>query len=256
MNSGTITRNRRLSLCSAVLFVAVLLLAMGVSCTGQSSEQPTAIATEPQGVPTTPVPTVTEEAPLPTATVEAPAPTAVSEASIPDGWVTYTNQQCEYAISYPPEMEVGGEGTSGQSLAFKLDSPGRGPTNFIYVSMIDQESQTAGEEIIYNYDPAETEILLNMQVGDSEALRDIADVAPYFTYERKPDTTIGGYDAQAYENTQPWEFPEGTKEIRYYLTLNGCTYLIGGYLDTTGLNETGAIDEELFSQIVTTIQLP
>jgi hypothetical protein len=122
--------------------------------------------------------------------------------------------------------------------------------------MIDQESQAIGEGIIYNYNPRETDMLLNMRVGESKALRDIADVAPWFTYERKPDATIGGHDAQAYVNTQPWEFPEGTKEIRYYLLLDGCTYMIGGYLDALGLNETGAINEELFNQIVATIQLP
>jgi hypothetical protein len=38
--------------------------------------------------------------------------------------------------------------------------------------------------------------------------------------------------------------------------LDGCTYMIGGYLDAIGLNEAGAIDEELFSQIIATIQLP
>jgi hypothetical protein len=153
-------------------------------------------------------------------------------------------------------MQITDQGTSNQLLAFSLDTPGRGATNFIYVSVIDQESPTLGEEIIYNYDPAETEILLNMQVGESKALRDIADVAPWFTYERMPDTPIGGHVAQTYENVQPWEFPEGTKEIRYYLLLNDCTYLIGGYLDTMDSDEPGAIDEELFNQIVATIQLP
>jgi hypothetical protein len=204
----------------------------------------------------TAMPTPTAKAPSPTATDEAPLPTATSEVSIPTGWKTYTNQQCQYTISYPPDMEISGEGTSSQSLAFKLDSPGRGAANFVYVSVIDQESQTAGEGIIYNYSPAETDMLLNMQVGESKALRDIADVAPWFTYERKQDTTIGGHDAQTYENAQPWEFPEGTKEIRYYLLLDGCTYMIGGYLDGLGSNETGAIGEELFNQIVATIQLP
>jgi hypothetical protein len=58
-----------------------------------------------------------------------------------------------------------------------------------------------------------------------------------------------------YANTQPWEFPAGTKEIRYYLKANGCTYLIGGYVDTTGSNQPGAINEELFNQVIATFRL-
>jgi len=61
--------------------------------------------------------------------------------------------------------------------------------------------------------------------------------------------------AQKYENVQPWEFPSGTKEVRYYLSLNGCTYQIGGYLDTIQTNQPGAITEDLFNQIVATIHL-
>jgi len=77
----------------------------------------------------------------------------------------------------------------------------------------------------------------------------------WFTYTRLPDTVINNYAAQTYENTQPWEFPAGTKEIRYYLKANGCTYLIGGYVDTTGSNQPGAINEELFNQVIATFQV-
>ena len=66
---------------------------------------------------------------------------------------------------------------------------------------------------------------------------------------------IGDQMAQAYENTQPWEFPAGTKEIRYYLKANDCTYQIGGYLDTTSSTQPGAISEDLFNQIVATFQV-
>ncbi|MEO7840406.1 MAG: hypothetical protein ABIU06_13745 [Anaerolineales bacterium] len=55
--------------------------------------------------------------------------------------------------------------------------------------------------------------------------------------------------------TQPWKFPLGTKEIRYTLQANGCTYLIGGYLATVGSGQPGAIDEELFDQVIATFRL-
>ena len=249
MNTITTMRKRRAGQLSAVMTIAVLLLAVGVSCTAvssQSSGQPTAIITERQ---------VASATPLPSATAEAPTPTHTVEALLPAGWMTYTNQRCEYAISYPAEMQVTDQDTSSRILAFNLDSPGAGPPNFIYVSVIDQDSPNTGE-IVYNYDPAETEMLLNMQVGESKPTRDIADVADWFTYERKPDTTIGGHAAQTYENVQPWEFPVGTKEIRHYLSFNGCTYLIGGYLDTTSSSQADAISEELFNQIIATVGFP
>ena len=66
---------------------------------------------------------------------------------------------------------------------------------------------------------------------------------------------LSNQTAQTYENTQPWEFPLGTKEIRYYLKANGCTYLVGGYMATVGSGQPGAIDEELFDQIIATFRL-
>ena len=53
----------------------------------------------------------------------------------------------------------------------------------------------------------------------------------------------------------PWEFPPGTKEIRYYLQANGCTCLIGGYMDATGSSQAGAINKELFDQVIATFQV-
>jgi hypothetical protein len=94
-----------------------------------------------------------------------------------------------------------------------------------------------------------------MQVGESRSLREDTNLAPSFAYTRLPDTALGGQAAQTYENTQPWEFPQGTREIRYYLQGNNCTYLIGGYLVTVDSGQTGAIDQALFDQIIATFRL-
>ena len=203
--------------------------------------------------------------PTPSATRPRAAPatllsTATSEALIPAGWATHTSQQCEYAIAYPSEIEVTDQNPYSQTFGFKLANPDEGSRNFIYVSVIAPEIQNmvkAGiyNNDVYNYDPAEADILLNMQVRESKSTREIPNVESGFTYRRQPDTTISDHTAQTYENVRPWEFPGGTKEIRYYLSLNGCTYLIGGYLDTTGSNQPGAITEDLFHQIVATVQL-
>jgi hypothetical protein len=245
MNTRTPIRTPWLSKRSTVFCLASLLLVVSVGCVPVSTQpprQPSPNATEPQATPT----------PL--------SPTATSEVLIPAGWATHTSQQCEYAISYPSEMQVTDQNPYSQTFGFKLANPDEGPRNFIYVSVIAPEIQNmvkAGvyTNDVYNYDPAVAEILLNMQVGESKSVREFPNVESGFTYQRKPDTPISGHTAQTYENVQPWEFPGGTKEIRYYLSLNGCTYLIGGYLDTTQSNQPGAITEDLFHQIVATIQL-
>jgi hypothetical protein len=216
----------------------ILLLAVCVGCTPastQPTQQPPASATEPQATPTETI------------------STATAEPLAPAGWLLHNSQRCEYTISYPSEMQVNYEGAYSRTLGFQLTNPEEGARNFLYVSVIISEIRSMGEGI-YNYDPAEAEILLNMEVGERKSVRELPDPTAW-TYQRKPDTPISGLPARVYENTQPWEFPGGTKEIRYFLSLDGCTYIIGGYLDTTGLSQPGAITEELFSQIVATIRL-
>ena len=222
------------------LCIAVLIMLVSVGCAPAS--------TQPTGQP---VPAETEQQATPT----TPSSTPTSEAMMPPGWGTYTSQRCEYAISYPAEMQVSNNGTYSRIIDFELADPQEGVRNFIYVSVIDLEAQSMSEEGVYNYDPVATEILLNMQVGESMSLHEVADLAQWFTYQRMEDTIINNYPAQTYVNLQPWEFPGGTKEIRYYVSLDGCTYLIGGYMDTTGSNQPGSITEELFNQVVASIQL-
>jgi hypothetical protein len=235
------------------LFYLVLGLFLISGC-NQTSALPTPGATKPPATPTTPSATESQAAPT------TPLSTVTSEVLIPAGWATHNSRQCEYAISYPAEMQVTDQNPYSQTFGFKLANPDEGARNFIYVSVIPPEIQNmvkAGvySNDVYNYDPAVAEILLNVQVGESKAVREFPNVEAGFTYLRKSDTSISGHTAQTYENVQPWEFPGGTKEIRYYLTLNKCTYLIGGYLDTTQSSQPGAITEELFNQIVATIQL-
>lgn len=183
------------------------------------------------------------------------APTSTPEVTVPSGWETYTSKRCEYTISYPPEMQVTHNGTYSRILGFELPEPDAGARNFVYVSVISPDLQVSPDETVYNYDPVEAEILLNMQVGESKSLRNDPTTDPFFTYTRSPDVTIDGQPAKKFENAQPWEFPPGTKEIRYHLQVNNCTYLIGGYMDTTGSTLPGTIPEDLLNQIVSTFQV-
>jgi hypothetical protein len=163
--------------------------------------------------------------------------------------------QCRYAIDHPSSMDGAAQNTYSWILSSTAEEPSGPVPNFIYISVVPDGFQ-GGPGDIYNYDPAETQTLLDMQVGESRSLRDFdPNLAPWFTYTRLPDRTLSNQTAQTYENTQPWEFPPGTKEIRYYLQGNGCTYLIGGYFSTVGSGQPGAIDQELFDQIITTFRL-
>ena len=176
--------------------------------------------------------------------------------TLPPGWETHpasANQgQCGYAINHPSNMDGSSQGTYSWYLNPTMTEPTGLVPNFIYISVIPDDFQGGEDGSIYNYRPADTETLLNMQVGESKSLNDDPNTAPWFAYTRLPDRALGNQTAQTYENTQPHEFPLGTKEIRYYLKANGCTYLLGGYVATVGSGQPGAIDEELFDQIIAT----
>jgi len=197
----------------------------------------------------------------PRSTQSTIAPATVPAPTLRPGWETRsasTDQgQCGYAIDHPSDMDVSSQGTYSWLLSVTSAEPSGPVPNFIYISVIPDDFPQNGSEpgVIYNYDPAEAQTLLNMQIDEGRSLRDDPNLAAWFTYTRLPDTALGNQAAQTYENTQPWEFPPGTREIRYYLKGNGCTYLVGGYLATVGSGQPGAIDEELFQQIVATFRL-
>jgi len=244
MNTTTPISNSWLSQRRTAFYLVSLLLVISAGCAPVSTQAPVE-----------PTPSATEPPPSPTST--SPLPTATDEPLIPAGWIAHSSQRCEYTLGYPPDMQISYNGAHSRTIDFNLANPDEGARNFIYVSVLNQDyqNQILGGESIYNYDPAVADLLLNLQVGESKPVHPVQELAPSFTFQRLPDTTISGYPAQTYENFQPWEFPEGTKELRYHLSLNGCTYLIGGYMDTTGSNQPGAITEDLFHQIIATVQL-
>jgi hypothetical protein len=189
------------------------------------------------------------------AAVPSPSPAAPVEATLPAGWESYESQaQCGYAIDHPSEMQGVSQGTHSWILSPTTGEPSGAVPNFVYVSVIPDGFQGEVGEV-YNYDPVAVETLLNLEVGEGKSMHDNPNVAQGFTYTRLPDRTLSNQSVQMYENTQPWEFPAGTKEIRYLLQANGCTYLIGGYIDTTGSDQPGAMNEDRFNQIINTFRL-
>jgi hypothetical protein len=233
------TRRRELKGIRVFYLIMVMLAISGCSA---AASRPASTAAEPPAAPTV-VPSK-----------------AAGEVPIPAGWATSTGEQCKYAISYPSEMQVADQNAYSRTIGFKPASPDSGSPNFVYASVITPEIQNKIQQgtyaaDVYNYDPAATDILLGLQVGEGKSVHPSAEMQAGFTYQRLPDSTLGGVTARTFENAQPWEFPPGTKEIRYYATSGDCTYLIGGYVDTTGSGQPGAIQAELFQQIIATVDL-
>lgn len=184
------------------------------------------------------------------------SPTIMPSQTPPPGWETYVHQeQCNYVIDHPANMEGKSQDEYSWILRSTAEDPSGPVPNFLYISVIPDDFESSEPGMIYNYDPGDTQSLLSMQVGESRSLREDPNTAPWFTYTRLSDTTLSNQAAQSYENNQPWEFPPSTKEIRYYLKGNGCTYLVGGYISTVGSGQAGAIDQGLFDQIITTFRL-
>jgi hypothetical protein len=193
-------------------------------------------------------------APQSTAAPALPAPTP----TLFPGWEHYSRDpaaQCGYVIDHPADLEGAGQGTYSWILNRTTTDSAEPFPNFIYVSVIPNNLESPEPGAIYNYDAGQVQTLLSMPVGEMRSLREDPNLASSFTYTRLPDVTLGGQAAQAYENTQPWEFPPSTKEIRYTLQADGCTFLVGGYLSTVGTGQPGAIDEDLFRQIIETFRL-
>jgi hypothetical protein len=258
MNTRTPIRNPWLSQPRTAFCLAILLLIINASC-ASVRPQPTVDTQPTANTQPTLQPTVRATEPPPTSSAIELTPSVSSpttdEALIPAGWTTYTGRPCDYAISLPADMQIWDEEFYSRTFGFTPVNPDQMARNFVYVSVIMHESQGQDGEEIYNYDPRQADLLLHLQVGESETVTLVPDLAKYFTYQRLPDTNLSGYAAQTYENLQPWEFPEGTKEMRYYLSLDDCMLQIGGYLDTTQSNQPGAITEDLFNQIVTILRV-
>ena len=224
-----------------LIFVGMILLL--ASACGQFNPAPAPVVTQ-EPVQTEPV--VNES---PTEPVMVPV---TEEIVPPAGWATTSHavQTCAYQISFPADMQVSEQGANSRLIRFALTDPDGVARNFVYVSIITEELRNADAGDVYNYSPMATNLLFGLQLGESASLHDNADIAPWFTFQRLHDATISGQTALAFENIQPWEFPVGTKELRYHITINDCMYQIGGYMDTTGSNQPGMITEDLFHQIM------
>jgi hypothetical protein len=114
--------------------------------------------------------------------------------ALPAGWETYYASggagQCGYTVNIPSDIDDASQGEYSWIFNYKSTEPTEPVPNFIYVSVIPDDRQSDEPGLIYNYDPAATETLLNMQVGESKSLHEDASLAAWFTYTRLPDTML------------------------------------------------------------------
>ncbi|MCB0076672.1 MAG: hypothetical protein KDD73_04560 [Anaerolineales bacterium] len=99
----------------------------------------------------------------------------------------------------------------------------------------------------------DTDRLLAIDIGESLSLSG-GDEAAFFTYTRQPDLTINGMNATVYRNATPWEFPQGTRELRYYIESDDLRFIIGGTLSEGGTPRDGPISHTLFEEVAATFQ--
>lgn len=161
-------------------------------------------------------------------------------------WKTYTNNQYGFSISFPSDFEINKQ-ADNQSFIIEriLNRPGKN-SNFLYITII-TTGQNMIKNNIYAYDPKETNILLDMQIGVSKSIRPKDLLSKFWTYRRIQDVSIDGLQARSFENNNPWEFPPGTIERKMYLTKGNMMYIIG-FLYGKDLSEN------FFNQILSTFK--
>jgi hypothetical protein len=186
----------------------------------------------------------------------SPAASPSAEVGVPADWQTYRSETHSFAISYPPDFEVEPNGDLSTTIGNPTVQPAVVPASFIYVSAIPKGFEGSTGEI-YNYDPDEARILLDMEVGESQSVSRVnSELAHFFTYTRLPDTQIAGRPAKTFAHPDLWEFPPEVKEIRYYVETDTYTYLVGGYIaETDPPAQPGFITEAQFNQIISTFRV-
>lgn len=175
---------------------------------------------------------------------------AVSPTPTPDptaDWETYTDEKLGYSIRYPSGFEVSPEGDNSITVEKKSSLPGRGPDNFVYISVLPVKDITKGGA--YNFGTYRFDLLDKLEVGESTVPvgTDDPKAIEGNNYTRIEDLTILGKMSKLFENSRPYEFPEGTVEHRTYILNGNNMYLVGAYF-----SESGDVTKLLFNQILTT----
>ncbi len=141
------------------------------------------------------------------------------------------DKELGYSVKIPEYLTEEKNGHLSRMFLRRVDQPGAGASNFIYISVIPKGMESTEGEI-YNYNSKDFQRLKKLTVGQSTNLTDASDreIAKYYEYERLEGRMLGGYGATAYSNDSPWEFPEGVTEYRFIVPFEQATYLVGYYI--------------------------
>ena len=179
-----------------------------------------------------------KSAPTPTKTAATNTPIPTMPSIVPSDWLEYSSTEAQYSIFFP--SHINSNCYNPYSCQFSgLTSLGNGPASLVYVSVIPSNVRLA-DGSIYNYDASESAILSTIKTGETKTTRpspESKELETFYRYKRLPDTRINNHTAKVFENSRPWEFPSGTKELRYIITNDTGMYMIGAYTHPDGITE-------------------
>lgn len=186
-----------------------------------------------------PVITFQTPQPIPSPSV-TPDETVYTESDRSANWKTYEDLDLGFSLKYPSDFFVNDKAAKNTitiEKEYQSQKEAPGYPSFMYISVIpDDFKGKAGE--IYVYDPEETKILLNIQIGETDQDR---------RYTRLADITIDGVSAKVFENLVP---PSGGDKRRLYFHKRSNTYMIG--LITSSADNSMTL--ETFKQILATFK--
>lgn len=180
--------------------------------------------------------------PTPTPVLQTPTPTSDPTAD----WQTYTNTEFGFSFKYPQNMKTSCTFDSDDCSFDSFVGPGRGPENFIWLTIIPVDSSE--RKHYYNSGESTIDSFLNAKPNEKVVDNPVPEAADFFTYTRLDDISLDNVPVKVFENNNPWESKEGTISRRIIFTKNNYIYTIGAYI------ESEDISLELFNQILSTFK--
>ncbi len=167
----------------------------------------------------------------------------------PADWKTFTDPTFGYVLRIPPDVLLR-ENTSDTNRfapSGPISDTPLGLTHFLAVSVF-------FEGLPGSYNQSYLNSLLELKIGESKPA---ADGAPgqgeWFTYTRTADMNVNGQTIYTYQNSNPWEKPEGTTEYVYLLPMSGQYYFFAGYIPA---EQSETWNKQVLDSIVSSLELP
>jgi hypothetical protein len=122
---------------------------------------------------------------------------------------------------------------------------GSGPTNYIYIKVIDITSDTNNKNM---------EFFENIKINRSDTMeQENEELNEWYRYKRLEDKEISGLQAKTFVNLNPYDFPKGTTELMYILKNQNETNIIIGAFLGTDTRSNYYIAQEVFENFVNRI---